>query len=42
MYIYHSKTKITHQNDGFIENLMKVPAPLNKLSMWEQLHMISI
>ena len=23
---------MTHKNDGFIENLMKVPAPLNQLS----------
>ena len=29
MYIYHPNTKMTHKNDGFIENLMKVPAPLN-------------
>ena len=28
MYIYHPNTKMTHKNDGFIENLMKVPAPL--------------
>ena len=28
MYIYHPNTKMTHRNDGFIENLMKVPAPL--------------
>ena len=31
MYIYVPTTKMTHKNDGFIENLMKVPAPL-KLS----------
>ena len=28
MYIYHPNTKMTHKNDGFIENPMKVPAPL--------------
>ena len=28
MYIYHPNTKMTHKNDRFIENLMKVPAPL--------------
>ena len=28
MYIYHPNTKVTHKNDGFIVNLMKVPAPL--------------
>ena len=31
MYIYHPITKMTHKNDGFIENLMKVPAPLNEI-----------
>ena len=30
MYIYHPNTKMTHKNDGFIENLMKMPAPLFK------------
>ena len=29
MYIYHPNTKVTHKNNGFIGNLMKVPAPLN-------------
>ena len=33
MYIYHPNTKMTHKNDGFIENLMKVPAPLNNISL---------
>ena len=31
MYIYHPNTKITHKNDGFIESLMKVPAPINAI-----------
>ena len=31
MYIYLPNTKMTHKNNGFIENLMKVPAPLNSL-----------
>ena len=33
MYIYHPNTKMTHKKDGFIENLMKVPAPLNLFSL---------
>ena len=33
MYIYDPNTKMTHKNDGFIENLMKVPAPLLKTSI---------
>ena len=33
MYIYHPNTKMTHKNDGFIENLMKVPAPLKDLKI---------
>ena len=32
MYIYHPNNKITHKNDGFIENLMKVPVPLNTIT----------
>ena len=31
MYIYHPTTKMTHTNDGFIENLIKVHALLNPL-----------
>ena len=31
MYIYHPTTEMTHKNGGFIENLMKVPAPLKEL-----------
>ena len=30
MYIYLPNTKMTHKNDGFIGNLVKVPAPLNE------------
>ena len=42
MYIYHPNTKMTHKNDGFIENLMKVPAPLKVRSVPEKLFSLII